>query len=67
MPHAEGARDGVVEGAIEETVGICGGDDEVEFCGFGDGAEGFVQGCQGDFGLGGFGVVGAPVLWESGF
>lgn len=54
IPHAraERARDGVVEGAVEEAVGVGGGDDQVEFGRFVGGACAAVFALFGDVGEG---------------
>lgn len=50
MWEAESCRDGVVEGTIKTTIGVGGGDNELEFCGGRDGPEAVVDDCDVDFG-----------------
>lgn len=68
LGDAERARDGVVEGAVEEAVGVGGGDDQVEFRGCagcactsvfvlsGEVGEGAVEDFEFDFGVEGWPV-----------
>lgn len=50
MREAESCGNGVVEGAIKTTIGVGGGDDELEFRGGRDGTEAVVDGCDVEFG-----------------
>ena len=54
IPHAstERARDGVIKGAVEEAIGVGGGDDQVEFGRFVYGACSLVFALFGDVGEG---------------